>query len=123
MSHIAPANPRQVAYDGTARPQPRFNYRGQAPFRLTIDCHTKRGLVLDGIGQSPTATVSWTTGKHCIKDGSNEHLIMQFLETCEERSATYAEIAAAFPTFTSKGLQGYLRELGKKKIITQSIDI
>ena len=131
MSDIAPANPRQVAYDGTAQLREiitdgrelRLKFTSPNPFYLTPYCNTARGMVLDGTLQAKSESVrkahQWKNGgKHGVEDGSHAHKIMMFLEARGGR-ATFAEIEAAFPTYTREHLKQCLREMKNQGIITQ----
>jgi hypothetical protein len=123
MSDIAPANAWNVAAAQFAEviipPWPRvtpLSYADDARFSLTGFYNIARGMVLDGISLSRTPSVNWKYTKHCVKDGSDHHRIILFLES-RGGHATVAEIAAAVPTRYPIG--HYLREMVKQGIIMQ----
>ena len=131
MSDIAPANAWNVAHDATAHlreiiicnREASLKYTSPNPFYLTPYCNTARGMVLDRTLQAKSESVrksrQWENGqKHGLEDGSDHHRIMMFLES-RGGHVTFAEIEAAFPTYTSEHLKQCLREMKNQGIITQ----
>jgi hypothetical protein len=84
---------------------------------LTDAYNTRRGEVLDGSSVSPTPSVKWNTGKHCVDDNSIHYKIMNFLKTQPMKKASIRILKASL---NIDNLDHYLREL-KKQLICKKL--
>ena len=89
-------------------------YFNHSVWRLTPNCHTQRGRILDGELKATTTAFDWANGaKHGVHDGSVHYNIMKFLEQQPNKMATFETINMAQPL----NLDHYLRELVKQGIV------
>ncbi len=91
-------------------------YFNHSVWRLTPNCHTQRGRILDGELKATTKGFDWENGsKHGVEDGSVHHNIMKFLEQKPGKMATFETLNLFVQPIN---LDHYLRELVKQGIVT-----
>lgn len=88
-------------------------YSENIVWKLTPAYNTRRGEVLDGTSISPTASVTWSVGKHCVDDNSTHYKIIKFLNS---QPMNKASIKSINESLAIPNIDHYLRELEKQRI-------